>query len=141
VAEDKREGTVYVLFARSGECMYVGMTLRGDTRIRDHSRQKKWWKRVAKAEFYHPIGLEKTRALEAKLIREYEPIHNVQRPPSGIYACLRCGAITRSGERCPPCATYRRTHHGKERPQHLIDEQIERDLASQLVREVKAAYS
>jgi hypothetical protein len=78
-----RQAFVYLLFNESGDLLYVGRARVPANRFDHHRRHKEWWPDVARlvlsrveGDSYHDAHSMVSR-LEARLIRELDPIHNI----------------------------------------------------------------
>lgn len=69
---------VYVLWDRDDEAypLYIGMSVDFGGRIREH-RRKPWSGAIGRAQVYRCDTRNEMRALELRLIRELQPLHNV----------------------------------------------------------------
>lgn len=75
---DQRPVTVYRALDSSGILLYVGVTCNFRPRMKQHQKEKAWWKDVARV----AIETYPTRKLaldaEARIIRTEDPVFNVR---------------------------------------------------------------
>lgn len=67
---------VYVLWGDDHRPLYVGMSTCWGSRVYQH-RKKEWFDQIEMVDVYFEPDVKAMRALELRLIRELEPIHNV----------------------------------------------------------------
>lgn len=75
---------VYRLYDKSGELLYVGLSLNPEQRFIKH-RRRPWWNAVTRAEFEWFEGREEAKAAERTAIHYEVPIHNIARPRMESY--------------------------------------------------------
>jgi hypothetical protein len=69
---------LYRHFAADGELLYVGISLRPFTRIRDHIRVSSWADTIANITFEYFDSRVAAMAAEARAVQEENPRHNVR---------------------------------------------------------------
>ncbi|MEX2421061.1 MAG: hypothetical protein WD670_04515 [Actinomycetota bacterium] len=80
--------SVYRFYDGQGRLLYVGVTGRGLTRAREHSRSKEWWELVKSSTVEHLATTGEALERERELIRSLRPIYNVQHNGAGPAAAL-----------------------------------------------------
>jgi predicted GIY-YIG superfamily endonuclease len=68
--------TVYQYFDHAGHILYVGVTARGQRRLREHADTKVWWPLATGCTLEHFTTREAALEREAELIRAYSPPYN-----------------------------------------------------------------
>ena len=72
----KREHTLYRLFDRDDNLLYVGITFMPGNRFRQHKREKRWWSEVARRETVVFPNRQEAEDAERDAIRAERPIYN-----------------------------------------------------------------
>ncbi len=72
---------VYTHRDAEGRALYVGQSMRLAERTATHSATKPWWSDVASIDTAHADSKEEVDALEQRLIRDLDPLHNRTHSP------------------------------------------------------------
>lgn len=75
MSKDKQ--TLYRHFGADGELLYVGVTSRIPSRIKDHSKQSHWWLNISRIELEHFDSREAVLEAERAAIINEKPKHNI----------------------------------------------------------------
>lgn len=68
--------TVYEFYDASGECLYVGATMKPAARMWDHRHSKTWWGSVKRTVMTTYDSEDEAAEEEARLIAALAPRHN-----------------------------------------------------------------
>lgn len=72
--------TLYRHYSVDDTLLYIGITVRGEKRMREHSRHANWWREVSYTRYDHSSpDLPSLMSAERDAIRTENPIHNKQR--------------------------------------------------------------
>lgn len=82
--DPRRLTTVYRLYDKAGQLLYVGTAVNPEGRWEQHAREKLWWSSVARATVeWHPSRTE-ALAAERAAIQSEEPLHNDKATPGEV---------------------------------------------------------
>jgi len=70
--------TLYRIFGEDGELLYIGKSINGAARIRDHQREKYWWPQVRTIIIEHFSDNEELLIAEESAIRNEYPLYNIE---------------------------------------------------------------
>lgn len=76
--EAARASCVYRYFDQAGTLLYVGKTVRGMTRVWEHTETSLWWPQVAYSTVEHFASDAQAAAAEQHAILTEQPLHNVR---------------------------------------------------------------
>jgi uncharacterized protein len=115
---------VYRHYDRYGNLLYVGVTNRGERRMKEHAKDKVWWSVVSHTRYEHYDNRQAALDREAHLIRAYSPpfnkVHNeVSDEMRSVYMEHAPDAIVRSR---PPAAADNSYGSYKYRPDKPFEE-------------------
>jgi hypothetical protein len=71
-----RPTTLYRFYDRAGALLYIGITLLGPLRFRQHSYEQPWWLDVATCDFEHYVTRQAAIADERRAIQTEHPQYN-----------------------------------------------------------------
>jgi hypothetical protein len=74
---------VYRLYGANGELLYIGLSVRLSSRMREHSKSQAWWHSVTRIELEWQLTERAANAAERAAILAENPRHNIQRYPAG----------------------------------------------------------
>ena len=114
--------SLYILWNKDKDIIYIGITSRGMGRMGQHS-VRAWWGEVVGCRFFHFGTRHEARLAEQRAIRRYRPVHNRTGKPTLCSNCDMNNAQT--GGRCSTCYSYHR-RTGRERPMELALKAAER---------------
>ena len=78
--------TLYRHYNAEDELLYVGITFRGEKRMREHAKTQTWWKEVAYTRYDHNFSsLAELEIAETAAIRCEEPRYNKKRYQPRLY--------------------------------------------------------
>jgi predicted GIY-YIG superfamily endonuclease len=78
--------TLYRHYNAADELLYIGITIRGERRMREHADDKDWWKDVAYTKYDHSFADRASlEAAEAAAVIAENPVHNKKRFTKGRY--------------------------------------------------------
>jgi len=108
----ERATSLYRLWNRSDELLYVGITHRGWRRFDEHASAKAWWPQVHHVTVAHHRSREDARAAELAAIQSERPLFNIADTVRATRAPRQ--VITTDGMVCE--ITSRRSHYVRTEP-------------------------
>lgn len=73
--------TLYKMYDCDDELVYVGITTKDFTRIREHARLREWWTRVVSIDLEHFSTFDDASVRERELVAALSPEQNKQHKP------------------------------------------------------------
>jgi predicted GIY-YIG superfamily endonuclease len=80
VEQSMKITSVYKLYNKYDELLYVGISLSAITRLSQHKADKEWYSEISRVDIEHYETEEQARDVEGILIKELNPRYNVVRP-------------------------------------------------------------